>query len=152
MYNQKPKPKSIFDSNINPFLQVGIVLLACLVFDLVSTGLRASGLVDVEQNFPWQVILSFLLLFAIFNSLLSLGAKDGSQYYFKSMISFVLLAVIGGGLAYLFSGLTMEEAGAIKWMYFVFTFGYLVFVSIVQVMKKIVELAQKQDKRLRGEE
>ncbi len=152
MYNQKPKAKSIFDRNINPFIQVGVVLFACLVFDVVSTGLRATGIVDVAQNFPWQVILSFLLLFAIFNSLLGLSAKDGNKYYLMSMISFVTLAAVGGVMAYWFSGMTMEEAGSIKWMYFVFAFGYLVFVSIVQVMKKIVELAQRQDKRLRGEE
>lgn len=144
--------QSIFEKNISPYIQVGVALAACLVFNLVGWMLSSSGAVELADTFPWQVVLSFLLCFAIFNSLLGLGAKEGSHYYFKSLFSFVGLAAIGGYMAYLFSGLSMSEAGAIKWMYFVFTFGYLVFVSIVQMMKFIVMLAQKQDKKLRGEE
>ncbi|MGK0452465.1 MAG: hypothetical protein ACJAXE_003142, partial [Neolewinella sp.] len=32
-----------------------------------------------------------------------------------------------------------------KWIYFVVTFGYLVFLSMIAFMKKIVEFAQKEE-------
>ncbi len=144
---------SFFEKDIHPFYQAGFIIVVMLVFDLVSSGLRASGMMDVKDNFPWQVVLSFMLFYALFNSLLGLGAKDGNKYYLYSMIGFVALAAAGGFLAFWFSGISIEQApGAIKWIYFVFAFGYLVFVSIVQLMKKIVQLAQEQDKKLRGEE
>jgi hypothetical protein len=62
------------------------------------------------------------------------------------------LLLIGGGMAWGFSGVALQEAGSISWILFVFSFGYLVFLSIVNLMRFVVELAQKQDKGLRGEE
>jgi hypothetical protein len=59
---------------------------------------------------------------------------------------------VGGLLAYLISGLSIDEAGSYKWILFIFTFCYILFLSIVRAMKKIVTIAQKQDKRLRGED
>lgn len=46
----------------------------------------------------------------------------------------------------------MDEAGSFRWLYIVFALTYLVFISIVNMMRKIMEIAKKQDARLRGEE
>lgn len=143
---------SIFEKDVNPLHQAGVALFFCLLFNLIWWGTRASGLMEFKQNFPWQNILSFLLLYAVANSILSFPAKEVMKYYSGSIFGFMALASLGGGMAYLFSGLSMEEAGSIKWVYFVFTFGYLVFISIVQMMRKIIEMAQRQDKKLSGDE
>ena len=65
---------------------------------------------------------------------------------------FIALLVGGGFLAYLVSGVTIDEAGSFRWLYVVLTMGYLIFLAIVQSMKRIVDIAIQQDKRLRNEE
>jgi len=78
-------------------------------------------------------------------------AKDGNTYWLHSIISFVILLVVGGLMAWAISGVSINNAGSVRWIYVVFTFGYLVFLSIVNFMKFLVKLAQRQDKRMRGE-
>ena len=50
-----------------------------------------------------------------------------------------------GVLAYIFSSMTITEAGSFKWIFMVLTFGYLLFLSVMRFMRKIVEIAQKED-------
>ena len=54
-------------------------------------------------------------------------------------------------MSWAFSGLTIDEAGSFRWLYVVFTMGYIILLAIVRSMRRIVAMAQKQDKRLRGE-
>jgi len=144
--------KSIFEYNISPFLQGGVVLGAILVFILVTIVFGRLGLAETDGGTPWLVACSMTFFFAIGNSVLSLAADDQNAYWWKSILSFVLLVVLGGTMAYLFSGTSMDEAGSYRWLYVVFTFGHILFLAIVRTMKRIVKLAQKQDSRLRGED
>ena len=86
----------------------------------------------------------------------SARARAASKSNFLALkpgvFAFAILLVIGGLLAWAFSGVSIYEAGTVSWLYFVLTFGYLVFLSIVNLIKFLVKLAQKQDKSLRGEE
>ena len=101
---------------------------------------------------PWVVLCGMILFFALVNSVLSFGAADGNKYWLQSIISFAVLLVFGGLMAWAISGVPIGEAGSVKWLYFVLTFGYLVFLSIVNFIKFLVVLAKKQDSNLRGED
>ncbi len=48
-------------------------------------------------------------------------------------------------MAYLFSSLSLNEAGSYRWIFTVLSFGYLVFLSILGFVKRIVEFAEKED-------
>ena len=109
------------------------------------------GLMDSDSNSPWIVFTSFVLFFSIANSLMSLKAENMNRYWSRSIIAFMGLLVLSGLFATLFSGLSIDEAGSFRWLFVVLTFGYLVFLSIVRLMKKIVDIAIEQDDRLRGE-
>jgi len=74
-----------------------------------------------------------------------LASKDLNKYWGRSMLSFAVLATISAGIAYFFSALSIEEIGPYKWIYFVLTFGYLVFLSILGFMKRIVDFAERED-------
>lgn len=143
--------KSFLSQNISPFLQAGFVLVLIIVFLLFGKIANTLGFA-FEDTYPWLVSCAMLLFFALFNSILSLSANSPNTYWWKSIVSFLAVAGLGAVLATFFSGLTMQEAGAIKWLYFVISFGYLCFISIVNLMKKFVNIAIRQDKRLRGEE
>ena len=144
--------KSIFEYNISPFLQAGAVLATILVFMVVSFALGKTGLVDTDGGTPWLISCSMTFFFAIGNSVLSLAADDQNTYWWQSILSFVLLALLGGSMAYLFSGATIGEVDSYKWLYVVFTFGHILFLAIIRTMRRIVNLAKEQDSRLRGED
>lgn len=136
---------SFFDKAYDPALQAGLVLGMTLGVILIAKLLNAIGITTISQQFPWTVATSFLLFFAIFNSIISLACEDLNKYWGRSMLSFAVLAVLSGGLAWVFSSMSIHDAGTYKWIYFVLGFGYLVFLSILGFMKRIVDFAERED-------
>ena len=143
---------SIFNKDINPYYQGGFVLVASLVISLILKLLVITGLFEVAPINYWIIGAAFILFYAMLNSLLSLGSKNPNSYWAQSIFSFVVVAVLTGLIAYLLSGLNIYEASSMKWIYTVLTMVYIIFLTIVRLMRKIVEIAIKQDKKLRGEE
>jgi len=86
-----------------------------------------------------------MLFFALFNSVLSLAAEDINRYWSRSMMGFAAMALAASFLAHFSSGLSLFEAGSFTWIFQVVIVGYLVFVSIIGFMKKIVEFAQNEE-------
>ena len=129
----------------NPILQAALVFGAGFIVMLFSKILGWTGIFETNQKFPWMTAAAFIFFFAIFNSITSLSAKDLNNYWLRSMASFGGLAIASGFMAYLFSSLTINEAGSYRWIFTVLTIGYLVFLSILGFMKRIVEFAEKED-------
>jgi uncharacterized membrane protein len=114
--------------------------------------MKWTGITEPDQNSPWIISTSMLLFYTIANSIISIKAKSLIRYWGKSITTYILILVLGSLFAYMVSGLPIDEAGSFRWLFFVLTLGYLIFLAIVQTMKRIVDIAIKQDKRLRGEE
>ncbi len=136
---------SIFEQKIDPLYQAGGSLLGVFVFILLGSAIGASTEDFVSNRWPWLCAASFLLFFALFNAIMSATSKNLMKYWGRSIYSFLGLAVGAGLLAWAFSGLSIGQAGSYKWIFFVVTFGYLVFLSMVGFMKQIVEFAQKEE-------
>jgi len=137
--------KSFFGKAFNPFLLAAAIFGAHLLVVLAAKFIQWAGIAEVGQRFPWLSAVAFLLFYAIFNSIFSLGSKATGKYWMRSIISFIGLAFANGFSAYLFSSLTMDEAGSFRWLFIVVSVGYLVFVSIANGIKKIVEIAQREE-------
>ncbi|MTB50288.1 hypothetical protein [Lewinella sp. W8] len=136
---------SIFERNVDPIHQALFTLGAVLVVDILGSGVAAAT-EDVETNlFPWLCAASFLLFFALFNAILSASAPNMLRYWQRSIYSFMGLALGSGLLAWAFSSLTISEAGSYRWIFIVVTVGYLVFLSMIAFLKKIVTFAQKEE-------
>ena len=142
--------QSIFQREIHPFLQaavaIGLNVIAVLAAKGVDSGYAKDGVLY------WEMSFSVLLGFMLFNSVFSIPYQKRTQYFRDSIFSFLALAAIGGLLAHYLSGVSMDGAGSFRWLYIVFTFTYLIFISIVNLMRKLMDIAKKQDARLRGEE
>jgi hypothetical protein len=122
----------------------GVAVLAMFICFL----LRSMSILVVSPIIFWVVWATFLLCFALFNSVLSLNTKlDMNQYWFKSTSTYTALVIGLGAFSWLFSGLSLREAGTFQFIFIVITFGYLLFLSIARFMRKVVELAQKEDNR-----
>jgi hypothetical protein len=137
--------ESFFSKAYNPVLQATVVFGAALTVIIVSKIIQQTGLVEVGDRFPWLTAASFMLFFAVFNSIFSLSSKNLNHYWGRSIFCFGGLALANGLIAYLFSSLSINEAGSYRWIYVVVTFGYLVFLSMMGFMKRIVEFAQREE-------
>ncbi len=137
---------------VQPVWQGITVFSMMLLFVCLEWLLKKIGIAADNANSPWILTTSLILFYTIFNSIISIKAESLLKYWSRSIMIFIALLVGGGFLAYLVSGVTIDEAGSFRWLYVVLTMGYLIFLAIVQSMKRIVDIAIQQDKRLRNEE
>lgn len=126
-----------------PFVQAGISIALGLFFML--TCLLFESTLALRPERPWVFASTFLLFYSIFNVVFSLNAENAEKYWTQAIIGFVLCVGGLGVLAYLISGLGMNDAGSFKWIFIVITISYLIFMSIVRAMKGIVDFAQKEE-------
>jgi len=136
--------QSIFEKQISPFTQAAVVFGLIVLAILISKGVAASNISEVREGIPWEMAFSGLLFFAIFNCIFSFAYEDQNTYWWKSLLSFALLGIGGILFAWWVSGLTMDEAGSYRWMAILFTFCYLVMLSMCRAMRMILLWAQKQ--------
>ena len=129
----------------SPLLQAAIVFGGAVVFMAFGWLLTVTGIYPTERLFAWSIGAAFMLFFAMFNSLLSLRADNFAKYWAASMYSFLALALSTSGAAWLFSGVPIDEAESYRWIYIVVTFGFLVFLSLVNFMKIIVRFAEREE-------
>ncbi|MCI5084186.1 MAG: hypothetical protein MRY78_20970 [Saprospiraceae bacterium] len=137
--------ESLFDKAYNPILQAGLTFGGVVAFVLIAKIVKLTGLIYVPQRFPWMTAASFMLLFALFNSVFSLSSQNLIKYWGKSIYSFMGLAAAAGLFAWLTSSMTIGEAGSYRWIYIVVTIGYLIFLGMMAFLKNIVEFAQKEE-------
>ncbi|MEN9416224.1 MAG: hypothetical protein RLZ62_2528 [Bacteroidota bacterium] len=115
-----------------------IILSGNWLVNLMSPGL--SG-----RLFPWMIATALMLFFAVMNSLLSIRSDSFVKYWQASMYSYMGLAGASALLAYLFSGVSIGAAGSYKWLFIVVSVGFMVFLSMVNFMKVIVNYAEKEE-------
>lgn len=145
------RDKEFFDKLSNPIYQGIFLLVLALLIIVFGKIFNAVGLIEVSNLFSWLINTSFILLFAMMNAVLSLYSDNQMKYWSYSLYSFMGFLVASGAMAFIFSGVGISEAATYKWLFFMLTIIYLVFIAIVRLMRFIVDLAQKQDKRLRNE-
>lgn len=132
----------------SPYYQSGLCILATVSVLLFTKFLQAVAGLGGGELVYWELAFAFLLAYIMFNSILSLRTNDGMIYYRDSIFSFVVLGAITGELAYLLSGLSLNEAATFKWLSFVFTLVYIIFLTIASLMRKFMEYAKKQGTNL----
>lgn len=137
--------QSIFERKIDPLYQAAGVLVVVFIFDVLGAAVAAGTEDVVQSRWPWLTAASFLLFFALFNAIMSAASDNMLKYWGRSLYSFMGLAVGSGLLAWAFSGYGINEAGSYKWIFFVVTFGYLVFMSMIAIIKNVVTFAQKEE-------
>lgn len=149
--NSSPSEQSIFAREVRPHYQaIGAVVLNLIAMGFVRL-IYSKETLEIGVVY-WEASFSVLLVFMLFNSVFSIPFENRMVYFRDSIFCFLGVAFLSGFLAQTFSSISMDEAGSFRWLYIVFTFTYLIFISIVNLMRKIMEIAKRQDARLRGEE
>ena len=143
--NYKMTKKTFFERKIDPLRQAVPFFGASVIFMLLNTLVNWLGWYETDTLFPWSLATAFLLLFAVFNSLMSLNADNPMLYWGRSVYTFIGLAFMNGLAAWLFSGVAIGDAQSYRWIYIVVTIGFLVFLSMVNLMRKIVQFAEREE-------
>lgn len=119
----------------------------CVALLLMALGWLStvSGIMVVDKLYAWSIGAAFMLFYAMMNSLLSLKAASFVKYWGTAIYSYIGLGVGTSFMAWLFSGVALRDAGSYRWIYIVVTVGFLVFLSMVNMMKIIVRFAEKEE-------
>lgn len=140
--------ESFFTKSMNPYLIAAVCLGGAVLFMVLGSFMNAIGATSLSERFPYISVGSFMLLFAVYNSIFSLNAADLNQYWGKSFMAY--LGLVAGGLlfAYLFSSLWLP--GTFRWIFSILTFGYLAFLSIMGFVKRMFMIVKREDERMHG--
>lgn len=136
--------KSLFSRQISPFHQALMAFGGVVLFCVLSLFFSMSN-EKLTQQLPWMVAAAFILVYALFNSIFWISAKDSSKYISQSVLSYVGLAVVSGLLAYAITGLKPSEAGSIKSIFIILTIGYIVFLAIMGTIKQLINFLNKEE-------
>ncbi|MGB0984584.1 MAG: hypothetical protein ACPG19_11115 [Saprospiraceae bacterium] len=139
--------ESIYEKEINPFKQAGVALGGATVFMVLGYLVNAIGAIEVGVKFPWTSTGAFILLFSIFNSINSFAAKDVNTYYRNSIFGYIGLVFLGSMIAYFFSQTSINDAGSFRWIYFILTFSYLVFLVLTTFIRGILRVLETEEEK-----
>ncbi len=134
----------------NPYHQAIIPIGLILLFHI---GLKLAWLVGLmtPDNFQhyWISMFAVIMVFIMFNPILGLSAPNTNQYIGKSSTAYIFIVVIGALSTYLCTKESILQKPEMKAIYIVLTVGFLVFTSIINLMKVIVEWSKQNDEKHR---
>lgn len=136
----------------NPLWQAGVCVSVVFVFELVILLLNILKLDWVEIGDIWLVGTAMVLFYIILNTILGFGSKEMMNYYRDSIYGFLLILAFLIFTGRWLTGKSIFEVKTYSWIIFVFAIVYLVFLTIQSLMRKIVALALKQDKKIQNEQ
>lgn len=122
-----------------------MVGLAVLALFIMFGGLLSLTGGEDDGRWGYQSAATALMLYGVGNALMSLGAENVGKYWSISFVSYAALAAVAIVVARLYSGYWIGEAGSYRWIFMVLTFGYLVLLSIVSLMRGIVSFAEREE-------
>lgn len=137
--------ESLANRTNDPLVQAAIIVMLCFVFNAVAKIVNFLGFFRINDRQYWIFAATFLFTYIIFNSLLSTKASSLLKYWGRSIYSFLGSAVLLCLMAYLFSSMTMDEAGSFRWLLGILSLTYLVFMIIMTLSRKIIEFAEQEE-------
>ena len=130
------------------FLAAGLMVIFTLV-DLIMP--HNNVLFEVNAG-TWIVSTAMIFCYVILNAVVAIRIEPILPYWRNSVYAYVGLLIFAYGWSWLLSGKHIDDVGSFRWLWLVLTLVYMVFFSIARSIKRIVDIAIKQDKKLRGEE
>src|SRR5688500_9386236 len=137
---------------LKPLHQAAIIVALIIVLTLVDNFMPHDDEFFKANAGPWIVSTAMVLLFIVINTVVALRIDFIVPYWTFSVACFVGLLAFSYGWCYMLTGKHIDEVGSFRWLWMVLAMVYFIFFGITRSMKRIVDIAIKQDKKLRGEE
>lgn len=132
----------------NQALLAAALILILTLFDLMMP--HQNNLLEAHSG-SWIVATAMVLCYVILNALVALKVEQVVPYWSQSVMYYLGLLAFTYGWCFLLSGKQIDEVGSFRWLWFVLTMVYMVFFVIARSIKRIIDIANRQDERLRGE-
>ncbi len=100
----------------------------------------------------WFICPVMLLFFVLFNVVFGFEQKNIGVYYRDSIYGFIGIMAVDIFSSQLLTDKTVFEVKSISWIIMVFCIVYLVFISILNLIRFIMLLVLKQDKNIQDQE
>lgn len=136
------------ESPRNQALLSASLIVVLTLFDLAMP--HQNTLLEAHSG-SWIVATAMVLFFIILNSIVALRIEQGIPYWSQSVMYYLGLLAFTYGWCFLLSGKHIDEVGSFRWLWFVLTLVYMVFFVIARSIKRIIDIANRQDEKLRGE-
>jgi hypothetical protein len=146
------QPSKLITIFSKPYYQATLIAGMIILFTLFDFILPHPDSIFEVNAGPWIVATAMILCYVILNTLVALRVEPIIPYVIVSVILFFALLAFSYLWCYMLSGKHIDDVGSFRWLWFVLALVYMVFFAIARSMKRIVDIANKQDKRLRGEE
>lgn len=143
---------SIYQREVTPMMQAAIVFGLILV---IFFGLYFGHLLRWYAFDPmdiWLVGTAMMLFYILFNCIFGFNNENITTYFRNSIYSYIVLVVATCLLSQWITKVSVFDAKTYSWILVVFSIVYLIFMTVLGLIKKIVSLAIKQDKKLQNED
>lgn len=111
-------------------------------------GMLGAMFVARESLTIWMIGTSCLLLYSILNNGLSFFAADYKSYLVHSIYGFMFIMIGVIGIATLFSGMTVFEAGGYRAILMIILIANFIFIAMIITIKGVLSLIAEKDKKL----
>lgn len=135
----KQEDVDFFDYRLTPFRQLllcfGIMILLVLVLYMASL----MKITTVEKEDYWICFLAPILFFVVMNCVVTFFSKEHLVYYRESLMSYIILTMLACLGGWIITGINILDLVHFKFVLIVITFVFLVFLSIINLMKWIMK-------------
>jgi hypothetical protein len=142
-FYQNIKDKPFYQAAVCLGLSVLLILLIGLIHWISPDTIGAMEI--------WTSVTGMFLFYILFNIVLGFSQRRALNYYRDSVYGYIALLAISILLAQWVTGSPLMQAKTYAWIIWVFTFVYILFMAIQGLIRKIVDIALKQDQKLRDE-
>ncbi len=139
-----PENNSTFSMSVSPFKLAAIALLGALILMVISFVSNTLLLIEVSSRFYWIIGGAFTFFYIITSGIFSLSTDNAKKFWQDAMLGYMAAGCLTALLAYLFSGVPIGEAGSFQWIYIVLTFGFVLLLSITNIIGKLVHYAENE--------
>lgn len=143
--------KSIFEYLIPPRYLGGGVIIGMIVFSVLSKIMSYMGLRMDDADTYWVIATSFTLLYTIFTSIACLPWDNQRKFLIEAIIVYAVILFLGGLIAYVFSGVSMDGVSGYRWLYIVFTISFVIFLGIARFVRRMVIITEKYDAKIQDQ-
>ncbi len=130
----------------DPKIQIKYSILLLIIAGGIMKLILAMDSNNLDISEPWIISCTILFVFILINIMFAFRDESGVRYWRTSVFGYIIIMVLSFLIATIISDLPISETRTYGWLYVVFTMGYLILLSIVQLIKRLVVIAQ-QDKR-----
>ena len=143
---------SIYQREVTPMMQAATVFGLILV---IFFGLYLSYLFKWYMYDPmdiWMIGTAMMLFFILFNCIFGFNNENITIYFRNSIYSYIVLVLVTCLLCQWITKVSVFDAKTYSWILVVFSIVYIIFMTVLGLIKKIVSIDIKQDKKLKNED